>query len=51
MPHDGAIPLGEYPFEEVQLRCERCGREALYPKAALVELGAGGLRFRHSGSR
>ncbi len=37
MANNGALTLGDYPLEDVRMRCERCGREAVYAKAELCK--------------
>jgi hypothetical protein len=37
----GALTLATYPFDEVRIRCEPCGREGRYRRTRLIErLGA-----------
>ncbi len=33
----GALTLATYPFDEVRIRCEPCGREGCYRRSWLIE--------------
>ena len=37
MARKGSLTLADYPLEDVRVRCERCGREAVYRKAELCK--------------
>lgn len=33
----GALTLATYPFDDVRIRCEPCGREGCYRRTRLIE--------------
>lgn len=39
----GALTLATYPFDDVRIRCEPCGREGRYRRTRLIERFGGDM--------